>query len=251
MSKEEKMVDITKNMIFSIVFYLILGCVWVIIILATYQSLSCSPVILKNEDLGEMLKLKTDDPNHFHERLYADSQCYRYPAPYQLSANTVRIELVVAIRDLRKHSQSQTHYEAISKNRWGRKIKDFRLLIEVKDLEASRLLSSFDGKHEEVVFVGRFDTMTSYDTSTALSLNVRPVIFKAWSIYLQSRNIKTPASHSWTTSNEALLALVLGGLIFSMFLPSDLKYVLLYCCGLTFKTIPLIGLLHLLFVKCD
>uniref|UniRef100_A0A7M5V7T2 Uncharacterized protein n=1 Tax=Clytia hemisphaerica TaxID=252671 RepID=A0A7M5V7T2_9CNID len=233
------MAGIKKKKLMTI-FHFILGCVWAIIFLATYQSYHCSPVLLKNEDLGEMFKLKTDDPNSFHERAYVENPCYKYPVPYHLSGKPVQIQLVVKVKDLKSVKQiSSTYFAASSKRKMGRKNADnIDLLIEVKDWKASRLLHS--KKHSEIVFTGRFETTKYYGRL------VRPVSFKAWGV----KGREASSDEVWVKS---LLALILGGFILSylskeILLRKTLTYAFIYLCRFIIKLIPLIGSLVILFV---
>lgn len=80
----------------------ILCFAWLLFLYPTYQVYHCSPVPLKNDMLGTWFSLKTE-ASKFSELSYVTSECFRsyqFHSPYMLSAMSVKISLVVDIKDL-------------------------------------------------------------------------------------------------------------------------------------------------------
>ena len=140
---------------------------WFIFLYPTYQVFKCSPIQLKNADLGTLFKLKTEEAEAV-EISYTTSECcqnYKYLAPYWMSLYSPKISLVIDFMDLTKIIKGNpSYYVAVSQRSVKKRIYKLNLLVKVPQitaaiaLENSFNLTSREKKHNVIIATGSFQS---------------------------------------------------------------------------------------------
>ena len=244
------------------------GCAWIVFLLASYQSLRCSPIPVENKRLGTMFKRDTP-PTEYIERIYTESLCYldsSFPAPYRISAYTPRVRLIVNFNDIEQISSTTTpsYYKVFSDRSVKKMIYKIRLLVNVGDFEeATKLSHSFnlteaEKRNHVAVLDGQFkhlnDDMFHLKNVILLRENkfIRPVYFKvSKTSYLhKTKSLETEIGNGSNSPllNGILIALIFGGFIFFKALAHNARYqtqnniyAVVYLCSIPINSIRIVG----------
>ena len=229
---------------------------WFISLYPTYQVFKCSPIQLKNVDLGTLCKLKTEEAEAV-EISYTASECcqsYKYLAPFWMSLYSPKISLVIDFKDLTKIFEGNpTYYFATSQRSVKKKIYKLNLLVKVPQittaivLENSFNLTSREKKHNVVIATGSFQKWENDELHIKNDLEkhyfVRSMTFVANQVEYRSKyeDMVSPAE-GYNQHNETIIITVFFIGLVSVFLflsqCTQIRSVI-YLYTLPFKFTPL------------